>query len=66
MVKISSLILKQYDVVCDKCNKDFTLTFDEDCYINLVDGSIRVKCPHCNTEYKIYIMLKPVEEKIDE
>ena len=67
MVNVSSIICNlKNNFVCENCNEEISFSLNNGCYINLVDGSVRVKCPHCHTEYKLYYDLVPVEKNKDE
>ena len=64
---VSDLIIEaEQKVKCDKCNKDFSFTLKDDIFIFLGDGSVRVRCPFCESVYRIDLKLELVEEQLDE
>ena len=66
MVDVAEIIADApQEVTCEKCGKKFEFTL-HDTSIWLPDGSVRIRCPHCDTKYKIKIELEQVEDKIHE
>lgn len=64
---VSDLIIEsEQKVKCDKCNKEYGFTIKNDVFIYLGDGSIRVRCPHCESVYRIDLKLDLVKEQSDE
>lgn len=63
---VSELIVEaEQKVKCDNCNKDFSFTLKDNVFIHLGDGSIRVRCPHCESVYRIDLKLVLVKEQSD-
>lgn len=63
MVKISELIAEaEIKAKCENCKEEFEFTIEKDCFINLIDGSIRIRCPHCTQAYKIEFDLIELKE----
>ena len=48
---------------CEKCGRAFSWTFNDDAFIYLPDGSIRIKCPHCEQEHRVDLDVSKVEKE---
>ena len=51
------LCKSEQNVKCEKCHKDFSFTFGDDVYYNLMNGQLMVECPHCGAEHKLKITI---------
>lgn len=40
---------------CDACGNSFKFTLNDDTYVYLPTGIVRIKCPHCGQEYDMSI-----------
>jgi phage FluMu protein Com len=61
---VSELIVEaEQEAKCGKCNKEFSFTIKDDVFIYLGEGSIRVRCPHCESVHRIDLNLELVENK---
>lgn len=64
MNKLSSiskiLVHSEQTFVCEKCKSTIEWTFNDDCYIYLPKSTIRLKCPHCETQYDVMLNMKMV------
>lgn len=48
---------------CDACGKSFEFTLNDDAYVYLPTGGVRVKCPHCGQEYDMSLTTVMVKEE---
>lgn len=61
---VGKLILSTpFNGKCDACGNSFKFTLNDDTYVYLPTGSVRVKCPHCGQEYDTSLTTKMTKEK---
>lgn len=48
---------------CEACGNSFKFTLNDDAYIYLPTGKVRIKCPHCCQEYDTSLTTKMAKEK---
>lgn len=48
---------------CDACGKSFKFTLNDDAYVYLPTGRVRVKCPHCGQEHDTSLMTEKVKDE---
>lgn len=61
---IGKLILSsEFNAKCDKCGEFFKFTLNEDAYVYMPTGRIRVRCTHCGQEHDTSLKIEAVKEK---
>lgn len=61
---VGKLILTNpFNGKCEACGKSFKFTLNDDTYIYLPTGKVRIKCPHCGQEYDTSLTTKMAKEK---
>lgn len=61
---INELICKSpQKVKCEECHKEFTFTFENDVYLNLMTMKMGLICPHCNQEHTIGLTINMEKSK---
>lgn len=48
---------------CDSCGKSFAFTLNNDCYVYIPNGRVRVKCHHCGQAHDISLRIEKVKEE---
>ena len=46
---------------CEKCGRAFIWNINEDAFVWLPDGSMRVQCPHCGQKYRVDFNVEKIE-----
>lgn len=60
---IGKLILgAEFNAKCDSCGKMFNFTFNDDCYIYVPNGRVRVKCKHCGQAHDLALKTEKVKD----
>lgn len=61
---IGKLILQsEFNAKCDSCGKMFNFTLNDDCYVYVPNGRVRVKCPHCGQAHDTSLRIEKVKEE---
>lgn len=48
-------------IKCEGCKKKFEFKMNEDCFIYIPDGSVRLRCPHCGQVHRINLTVEKVK-----
>lgn len=48
---------------CDSCGRSFAFTLNNDVYVYLPTGRVRVRCPHCGQEHDTSLKIEAVKEE---
>lgn len=49
---------------CDACGNSFKFTLNDDTYVYLPTGGVRVKCPNCGQGHDTSLRLEKVKDEV--